>query len=181
MATPSAVVAPPLRPRSVVLGAVVAMVVLIGTVLIVVHRPGPLDETTLADQRNGFLRGGPALPASVAGVDFGGRPVVLLFVRTLPDRAALARYSGDLPDGVDFVVVQQLRGGSSEGVPEGALLVSDPRQVLSAAVALPTPNDRGPGVGYAVVDPRRTVQYSTLDPSWPRNGFEAAVIATASR
>jgi hypothetical protein len=177
----SAAVAPPLRARSVALGAAVAIVMLVVTVLTVVHRPGPLDESTLADQRNGLLRGGPRLPASIAGVEFGGRPVVLLFVRRLPGTDALAQYAGDLPDGVDLVVVQQEEGGVTASLPLGTRLVADLQQVLAGAVALPRPNDHGPGVGYAVVDSSRTVQYSTLDPSWPTNGFEAAVIATASR
>lgn len=178
--TSSAVVAPPLRARSVLLAGAVAIVVLVATVLTIVHRPGPLDEATLANQRNGLLRGGPSVPTSLAGVDFGGRPVVLLFVRRLPETAPLATYAADLPKGVDLVVVQQVDGGSGE-LPPGARRVSDLEQVLATAVALPTPNDGGPGVGYAVVDPTRTVQYSTLDPSWATNGFEAAVIASASR
>ncbi len=176
----SASVAPPLTARSVLLAGAVAVVLLVTTVLSVVHRPGPLDEATLADQRNGLLRGGPTVPASVAGVAFGGRPVVLLFVRRLPATAPLAAYAADLPSGIDLVVVQQEDGGEGD-LPAGARRVRDLQEVLAAAVALPTPNDGGPGVGYAVVDPSRTVQYSTLDPSWPTNGFEAAVIASASR
>ncbi len=176
----SAAVAPPVRPRSVLLGGALAIALLVSTVLTVVHRPGPLDESSLADQRNGLLRGGPTVPASLAGVTFGDRPVVLLFVRRFPGTEPLAAYAADLPKEADLVVVQQVEGGSGD-LPSRAQRVTDVPQVLARAVSLPIPNDGGPGVGYAVVDPSRTVQYSTLDPSWPTNGFEAAVIATASR
>jgi len=72
---------PPLTARSVLLSAGLMTVLLAVIVLVVVHPPGPLDERTLADQRNGLLRNGPVLPSSVSGVDFGTEPVVLLFLR----------------------------------------------------------------------------------------------------
>ncbi len=169
---------PPLSPWAVLVSAALLSAALAAVVLTVVHLPGPLDEHTLADQRNGLLRGGPALAAQVDGVRFGGTPVVLLFVRTPPPPADVQAFAGALPRGVRLQVVVARPDPASPALP--APVVVDEDGVLARAVQLPEPNDGGPGVGYAVVDPDRVVQYSTLDPSWPTNGFEAATIAQAS-
>ena len=152
---------------------------LAAVVLTVVHLPGPLDEQTLADQRNGLLRGGPTLPAQVGGVPLGGDPVVLLFVRTAPPPADVRAVAAELPARARLRLVVQAplqTRTPAQPVP----VTVDPDGVLARAVDLPRPRDGGPGVGYAVVDPDRVVQYATLDPSWPTNGFEAATIAGAS-
>ena len=57
------------------------------------------------------------------------------------------------------------------GAPQAALLAD--------AVDMPTPVDGGPPVGYAVVDPDRTVRYATLDPAYLDNAFELDVITGA--
>jgi len=169
---------PPLTVRTVTLSAAGLTALLVVVVLMVVHLPGPLDERTLADQRNGLLRDGPVLPQSVAGVDFGGHPVVLLFLRAAPPAGDVQAFAAALPARARLrLVVQSATGGDPGGQP--APVVRDPGAVLARAVKLPRPNDGGPGVGYAVVDSTRTVQYSTLDPSWPSNGFEAATIIGA--
>lgn len=170
---------PPLTSRTVMVAAVLMTALLAVVVLNVVHLPGPLDERTLADQRNGLLRNGPHLPASLAGVTFGEQPVVLLFLRSAPSAEDVRSFAKDLPARARLRLVLQ---SPSPGQPEGQQTndVLDPRQVLAQAVDLPRPNDGGPGVGYAIVDSTRTVQYSTLDPSWPTNGFEAATIVGAT-
>jgi hypothetical protein len=165
---------PPIGPWAPLLFAAVSAVLLTLVVLLLVRLPGPEDERTLADQRNGLLDSGPVLPRSVLGVSFGGRPVVLLFVRAQPGHADLSRWAADLPDAADVRVVVQTSGA---GAPD--VVVHDPDRVLAAAVRLPRSRDGGPGVGYAVIDATRTVRYSTLDPSWPGNGFEVATIAGA--
>ena len=160
------------------LSAVLMTALLAAVVLTVVHLPGPLDERTLADQRNGLLRDGPVLPESVAGVGFGGHPVVLLFVRAVPSASEVRLFATALPARARLrLVVPSEAGGDPAGQP--APVVRDPGAVLARAVELPRPNDGGPGVGYAVIDSTRTVRYSTLDPSWPSNGFEAATIIGA--
>jgi len=167
---------PPLTARAVLLSAGLMTVLLAVIVLVVVHPPGPLDERTLADQRNGLLRNGPVLPSSVSGVDFGTEPVVLLFLRHAPDPADARTFAAALTPRVRLrLVVQTAARPDARGLP--APVVQDPDEVLARAVDLPRPNDRGPGVGYAVIDSTRTVRYSTLDPSWATNGFEAATIA----
>lgn len=169
---------PPLTPRTVLVSAVLMTALLAAVVLTVVHRPGPLDERTLADQRYGLLRNGPVLPSSVLGVDFGGHPVVLLFLRAATDPSDVGRFAAALPSRVRLrIVVQSAAAGEPGSL--SAPVVRDPAMVLARAVDLPHPNNGGPGVGYAVVDSTRTVQYSTLDPSWPTNGFEAATITGA--
>ena len=162
------------------LSAAMLTALLAAVVLTVVHPPGPLDERTLANQRNGLLRGGPVLPASVAGIGFGGRPMVLLFLRAVPPVADVRLFAAALPARARLhLVVQSASGGDLGGAP--TTVVRDPEAVLARAVDLPRPNDGGPGVGYAVIDSTRTVRYSTLDPSWPSNGFEAATIIGAAR
>ncbi len=170
---------PPLTARTVMLAAVLMTSLLAAVVLTVVHLPGPLDERTLADQRNGLLRRGPLLPESVAGVALGGQPVVLLFLRTAPDARDVRTFAKALPARARLRLVLQSPSVGDPGA-QPAPVVRDPQQVLARAVDLPRPNDGGVGVGYAIVDSTRTLQYSTLDPSWPTNGFEAATIIGAT-
>ena len=154
---------PPLRwwiPAAV---AGFAALVLTMIVVLVVRPPGPLDDPDAADQRDGLLLDGPVLPAEVGGVEFGGRAVVVLFEREQPAGAAFERWRvtvGD--DGVDVVVKVGAEGDE-----------------LAEAVGMPTPVDGGAPVGYAVVDPARTVRYATLDPVYPQNAFEVDVITGA--
>jgi len=169
--------APPLSWRAPLVFVGVVGAVLASVVLWLVRTPGPLDESTFADQRNGLLAHGPHVPASVAGVPFGHHPVVLLFVRSQPSAGDIKAWSGSLPaqDLVRVIVQAPGRAVLAAGVP----VVHDPGQTLARAVGLPRPNDHGPGVGYAVVDSHRVVQYATLDPSWAGNDFEIATIAGA--
>ena len=133
-------------------------------VTLAVRAPGPLDDPRAADQRDGLLLPGPTLPAEVAGVEFGGQPVVLLFERREPRGPAFDRWKRSVEQaGADLVT---LAPGAR------AALLAD-------AVGMPTPVDGGPPVGYAVVDPFRTVRYATLDPAYLQNAFEVDVIVRA--
>ena len=76
---------PPLAARTPLWFALVGGAALVAVVLLLIRLPGPLDERTLADQRNGLIASGPEVGPEVAGVEFGGKPVVLLFQRTLPE------------------------------------------------------------------------------------------------
>lgn len=149
-------------------------------VVLVVRPPGPLDQVSLADQRTGLLLDGPTVPPEVAGVPFGGEPVVLLFLREPPGAGVLARWAAEIPDRARVVVVVQPTGGDPTGTGQaeetGIAEVHDEQQRLAAVVDLPEPNAGGPGVGYAVVDSERVVRYSTLDPAWRANAFEVATI-----
>ncbi|HEV2087875.1 MAG TPA: hypothetical protein VGR21_06165 [Cryptosporangiaceae bacterium] len=159
-------------------GAVLAA--LLTVVMLAVVRPaGPLDQPDLAYQRDGLLDSAPAVPAQVGPVRFGGRPVVLLFLREPPDRRRLAGWLAGLPDRAEPVVVVQSPTPLPVGPASPARVVNDPQQRLAAAVSLPEPNDGGPGIGYAVVDSERVVRYSTLDPRWCDNAFEVATILGA--
>lgn len=142
----------------------VAAVVLAVVVTLVVRGPGPLDDPAPAYQRDGLLLDGPALPGELAGVAFGARPVVLLFERTAPRGPAFAAWQRAVEQaGADLVV-----------------LTAGPRAAeLADAVGMPEPVDGGPPVGYAVVDPSRTVRYATLDPAYLLNAFEVDVIVGA--
>ena len=167
---------PPLRARTPVLFAAVSGLLLSAVVLLLVRTPGPLDENTFGNQRNGLLARGAVVDPTVDGVRFGDTVVVLLFVRRAPSQSDVRAWARDLPGSVTVrVVVQRPDSGSTSG----GNLVFDRLGQLAAAVGLPRPNDGGPGVGYAVVDTSRTVRYATLDPSWRGNGFEVATIVGA--
>lgn len=150
-------------------------------VLAVVRPAGPLDQHDLADQRDGLLDSGPMVPAQVGPVPFGGRPVVLLFLREPPDQRQLATWLAGLPDTADPVLVIQSPTTATAVPTWPARIITDPQQLLATAVTVPTPNDSGPGIGYAVVDSGRVVRYSPLDPRWYDNAFEVATIVGATR
>ena len=154
---------PPLRwwiPAAV---AALAAVVLTLVVVLVVRPPGPLDDPTAGDQRDGLLLEGPVLPALVNGVELGGRPVVVLFDREQPGGPAFEQWRKAVADdGVDLVVKVGADGDE-----------------LADRIGMPTPVDGGRPIGYAVVDPAGTVRYATLDPQYPQNAFEVDVITGA--
>lgn len=151
-------------------------VVLSVVVVLLVRPPGPLDQPDPANQRNGLLLAGPSVAPQVAGVDFGDRPVVLLFDRDLPAGTDLQRWVEQVPAGADVRLVVPGPLDPEAAAVLGTQVVVDPPGRLAAAVDLPTPVDGGPGIGYAVVDSNRQVRYSTLDPVYLENAFEIATI-----
>lgn len=166
---------PPLPPWAPLVWFASLAVVLTVVVVWLVRPPGPLDQPDPAYQRDGLLLDGAVVPDEVAGVEFGGRPVVLVFDRSLPDRSDLAEWVAAVPEGAVVRLVLP------EPAPRlldlsGLEVVVDPGGRLADAVDLPTPVDQGPGIGYAVVGGNRQVQYSTLDPVYLTNDFEIATI-----
>ena len=154
---------PPLRGWVPAAVAGVAALVLTLVVVLVVRPPGPLDDPTAGDQRDGLLQDGPVLPEQAGGIEFGGRPVVVLFDRTQPGGPAFERWREAVADdGVELVVEVGAQGDA-----------------LADEIGMPTPVDGGRPIGYAVVDPTRTVRYATLDPVYPQNAFEVDVITGA--
>lgn len=152
--------------------------VLLFVVVALVRPPGLLDDPDPAYQRDGLLLDGPVVAQNVSGVDFGGRPVVLLFVRDLPTPDALAAWTADISAGAEtHVVVPEQKAGAPA---LGENVVVDPGR-LAEAVDMREPVDQGTPVGYAVVDSSRVVRYATLDPAYLKNAFEVAVIAGAVR
>ncbi len=166
---------PPLPAWTPVAFAVGLGLLLTLVVVLVVRPPGPLDQASLADQRNGLLLEGPTVAREVAGATFGDQPVVLLFLREPPDAETLAGWEGGIPDRARVVAVVQTADPEPSQVP-GVTVLDDREQRLATAVDLPEPNAGGPGVGYAVVDSDRVVRYATLDPAWRFNAFEVATI-----
>lgn len=149
--------------------------VLTFVVVALVRPPGPLDDPDRAYQRDGLLLDAPTLDREVLGVRFGGRPVVLLFVRRPPGSARLAVWAEGIPEGVDVYVV--LPEPTPGGLPLPTVL--DPSNRLAPAVGLPVPVDAGRPVGYVVVDSDRVVRYATLDPAYLSNAFELATVLGA--
>lgn len=152
------------------LAAVLAFVV-----IALVRPPGPLDDPDPAYQRDGLLLDGPVVAEQVLGIDFGGRPVVLLFVREPPDPQELESWAQSVPDAADVRVVLPQPTTADLPLPT----VVDPLDKLAGAVDMPQPVDGGRPVGYAVVDADRVVRYATLDPVYLTNAFEVETIVGA--
>ena len=166
---------PPLPPWAPLAWFATFAAVLTFVVVALVRPPGPLDDVDPAFQRDGLLLDGPVVPQQVVGVDFGGRPVVLLFVRDLRHADELAQWLDAVPARADVrVVVPQ---PTTADLP--APVTADPLDKLADAVDMPQPVDGGPPVGYAVVDSDRVVRYATLDPSYLSNSFEITTIVGA--
>ena len=155
--------------------ALAVTLIFVVVVVVLVRPPGPLDQPNPERQRDGLLLDGPLVPSTVAGVEFGGSPVVLLFEREPPDRQEMASWLGEMPRRVEVRLIfpEPAAASVDAGLVE---VVVDPDGRLADAVALPTPVDGGPGIGYAVVDSQRQVRYSTLDPAYLVNAFEVTTI-----
>lgn len=174
-----------MRPRTVAAGGLVLSLCLVVAVLLGSRGPGPLDQPDRADQRNGLLLAGPTVEPSLPGLAPGQGPTVLLFVRASPEPGVLRDWRDSLPGATHLVLVVQ-EPATADGLSTvdvasaGSDLVVDTEGRLADAVDLPEPVDGGPGVGYAVVDDRGVVRYSTLDPAWPENAFEVETIVGAT-
>ena len=166
---------PPLPPWAPLAWWAALAVTLFIVVVALVRPPGPLDQPEPARQRDGLLLEGPLVPGTVAGVEFGSRPVVLLFDREPPSPQQLASWLNEVPDRAEVRLVLPEPGASPVG-PGLVDVVVDPDGSLADAVSLPTPVDGGLGIGYAVVDSQRQVRYSTLDPAYLVNAFEVVTI-----
>ena len=149
--------------------------VLTFVVVVLVKPPGPLDDPEPAYQRDGLLLDGPVVPERSGGVSFGGRPVVLLFVREPPGASDLATWAAAVPEPAEVRLVLPAPTAGDLPVPT----VVDPLNRLADVVQMPNPVDGGRPVGYAVVDSDRVVRYATLDPDYLRNAFEVTTIARA--
>jgi hypothetical protein len=156
-------------------GALAALLTFVVAAL--VRPPGPLDDPDVAYQRDGLLLDGPVVDEEVVGVQFGDRPVVVLFERQPPDPQDLRQWLRNVPESADvrLVVPQPITGDYPLGV------VADPLNRLAEAVDMPEPVDGGRPVGYAVVDAGRVVRYATLDPEYLMNGFEITTIVKGVR
>lgn len=149
--------------------------VLTFVIVALVRPPGPLDDPDPAYQRDGLLLSGPVVPERVLGVDFGGEPVVLLFLRQLPGAGELAEWTAAVPERADVRVVLPAPTDEDVAIPT----VGDPLNRLAGVVEMPEPVDGGRPVGYAVVDSDRVVRYATLDPDYLANAFEIETIVGA--
>lgn len=166
---------PPLPSRAPLAWFLTVAAVLTFVVVALVRPPGPLDDPDPAFQRDGLLLDGPVIPEQVLGIDFGGRPVVLLFLREPPQGDRLGEWTAAVPEPAQVRVV--LPAPTDVDLPAPA--VADARGRLARVVRMPQPVDGGRPVGYAVVDSDRVVRYATLDPDYLANAFEITTIAGA--
>lgn len=166
---------PPLRSWAPLAWFAALAAVLTFVVVALVRPPGPLDDPDPAYQRDGLLLNGPILAEQVGGIEFGQRPVVLLFVRQPPAPDPLMKWAQSVPDRADVYVVVPQPPADELPLPT----VVDPSNELADAVNMPTPLDGGRPVGYAVVSSERVVRYATLDPEYLTNAFEVDTIIGA--
>jgi hypothetical protein len=145
----------------------VLVVGVLGALLALAGRSGsPLDDPDLARQRPGFLDavGRPtAAPQVTVGVPSDGRRAVIFFVRPEFVAPLCRAIAGDasLAARADLVIVSSGPVGPCAGAP----VVADVPGRLAAGFAMRRPRDRGPPVGYAIVDRVGDIRYRTLDPS----------------
>lgn len=149
--------------------------VLTFVIVALVRPPGPLDDPDVAYQRDGLLLDGPVVDQEVVGVEFGGRPIVVLFEREPPDPQELGTWLSNVPEPADVTLVLPQPITAEYTVP----VVADPLNTLADLLDMPRPVDGGRPVGYAVVDADRVVRYATLDPEYLTNGFEITTIVKA--
>ncbi len=156
--------APPLAWWLPVVAFAVFALVLSLVVVLLVRGPGPRDDPDPAFQRDGLLLDGPVLPEQVAGVRFGGRPVVVLFERQPPSGGAFERWRQRVSDdGVELVVPWPGVGSRLGWRRRWAC-----RSPWTAARRSATRWSTRPGRRYA-----------TLDPAYLDNAFELDVITGA--
>ncbi|MGI8692948.1 MAG: hypothetical protein ACR2JK_08620 [Geodermatophilaceae bacterium] len=100
-------------------------------------------------------------------------------LREPPDPIRLTSWPNGIPNTLTTYIVVQSADVAATAPDAEIRIIEDPDGELADAADLPSPNDGGPGVGYAVVDSRGLVRCSTLDPSWYDNSFEVATIVWA--
>ena len=141
--------------------------ILVAVVLLLIHLPGPMDERTLADQRNGLVASGPVVPADVAGSTSAGRRWCCCSSGRFPRPATCSGGGRGCRADLTVRVVAQARRSMPATV--GGCRWSRTRSLRWPGRWRARLRDGGPGVGYAVVDAGRVTRYATLDPSWARN------------
>ena len=169
---------PPLSPRTPLLGWLLMAVTLVAVVIVGVGGPGPLDDPHEGDQRPGILA--PADQARgltglrLPGDPIGRRPVVVVFERRPPDPPRLRAFLDEAPEDFATVLAVPERGARSP-VP----VVTDEGARLARRLGMPTPQDAGYPIGYALIDSEGRVRYATLDPTFLEHGFELATLSGA--
>jgi hypothetical protein len=160
----------------------VVVVGLLGALLIVARHTGSgLDDPDPARERPGFLDafGSPsAAPQVTSLVPGADRRAVIFFVRprfVAPLCRAIAR-DGSLRQRADLAIASSGPGDSCPGLP----VVADVDGRLAGAFGMRRPRDRGPPVGYAVVDRNGRIRYRTLDPDVVSGLREVETMAKAA-
>jgi hypothetical protein len=145
--------------------------VLAGAVFGLIPEPGPLDDPDQADQRSGLLV--PATEArEISGLELPGdpigqRPTVVVFARTVPDPQRFEDWVAAVSPGTTTVLAVPQPSGDA-GIDN---VVDDADRQIAEAMGMPTPVDGGYPVGYAVVDARARIRYTTLDPGYLSHDF----------
>lgn len=165
----------------------VAASVLAGAILAVQAARGPLDDPKPARQRPGIL-----LPAAGArqAVEVGddsptpGFRTAVFFLRDgqYPELARALQGWAPLAEGgiaspADVLAVLPHAPEGNTAIPVG----SDLTGAVARTFGMPVPRDGGPPVGYAIIDTKFRVRYTTLDPGVLDHLDEVATMIEAAR
>lgn len=148
-------------------GVWILVVGTLGVLLLVAGRSASsLDDPDPAQQRPGFLDavGKPTLaPRVTPALPSADRRAVVVFVRPQLATALCKSLSGDrsLRNRADVVIVSSAPTSPCADIQ--TVIDADGR--LATGFGMRRPRDRGPPVGYAVVDRAGRIRYRTLDPS----------------
>lgn len=143
----------------------------------------PLDDPDLAYQRPGFLGAdGEPFPAPAVNGDVpsAGSRAVVFFTR--PERSE--NLAGALAERQSLreraLLILVVAGATAPASVADVPVVADPARQLAAAYRMPVPSDRGPPVGYAIVDRDGRVRYRTLDPDTAEHLDEVETMVRAT-
>jgi len=171
-------VAPVPSRRALAVVWLAATIGFVGLLFVARRLEGPRDDPDQAEQRVGFLDEGMlpiAAPVITAGLPAAGRATVVVFLRPADAADECTAMSRQVGSAAALVAV--LSGPAPcPGIPAVHL---DPEGRTAAAYGMRAPVDRGPSVGYAVVDSETRVRYRTLDPHPAANSREVLTILRA--
>ena len=101
--------------------------------------------------------------------------------RRVPAADKLEQFVSNAPDEFAVALVVPDPGPGARRLPSRIRLVDGGDSRAAPAVGMRRPADGGVPIGYAVIDRKARVRYTTLDPSYAEHGFELGIVADALR
>lgn len=156
-----------------------ACAVVFGTLLAwAEHSRNPKDNPDPARQRGVYLHSPRVAPAVIPGFPRPGKRLAVIFVRSARDGMLFhdLALQSDITSLGDLVIVTA--DGSVPDVRQGLeAVVADRTSAIVRAYGLDRPRDGGYPVGYALVDRKGFLRYSTLDPHCVGMGQNEEIVA----
>jgi len=165
-------------PRRALVGVWIATAVVFGLLMAATSTRGALDDPDPARQRPGFLDSDHlpvAAPVVSNAIPSPGRRAVVFFVRPQQITGLCQAISDSgLETGASLAVIVS---SPSTCTPETQVVIDD--GALAGRFGMPTPVDRGPPVGYAIIDGAGQIRYRTIDPNMAGRLDEVATLLDA--